>query len=181
MQGECGVFHTRPSERTAGLCGSGRAACVWGSMTGFDMTEAVWRLWLGGLGASCYWWEAMFPSNKFTKLIKWFQKKKKQEVDMISTKRGSPADCLCWTHGWHGTYFSSPKTQRSFQASGTNRAQLGISNKHTLKTHFIFLHITARRLFQRHWKEKANIKKTMLTSANHNPTNQIKNNLLSCQ
>lgn len=47
-------LHTMPSERSAGLCGSGRCVCDWGSMTGLDITGAIWRLWLGGLGASCY-------------------------------------------------------------------------------------------------------------------------------
>lgn len=38
---QCGVFHTRPSERSAGLCGSGRWVWDWGSMTGLDMTGAT--------------------------------------------------------------------------------------------------------------------------------------------
>ena len=49
------MFHTKTSERTADLCRSGRWVWDWGSMTGLDMTGAIWRLWLGGLGASCYW------------------------------------------------------------------------------------------------------------------------------
>lgn len=40
---DCGVFHTKMSERSADLCRSGRWDWVWdwGSMTGLDMTGAI--------------------------------------------------------------------------------------------------------------------------------------------
>ena len=57
----CGVFHTRPSGRSAVLCGSGLWVGDWGSMTGLDMRGVIWRLWLEGLGASCYQGKNVFP------------------------------------------------------------------------------------------------------------------------
>lgn len=123
------MFRTRPSERTAGLCGSGRAAGVWGSMTGLDMTGAIWRLWLGGLGASCCWWWAMFPSNIFTKLIIIFQKKKKSTglTWFPQNEAHQLTACVGNTTGM-GSISHYLQHNESFS---TNRAQLEISRQNT--------------------------------------------------
>lgn len=119
------VFHTRPSDRSAGLCGSGRWVCDWGSITGLDMTGAVWRLWLGGLGASCYWGKECSMCLYYKKSILFWQDHRNY-IACQCFYRDSPAACLKWIYDWHGMYFSLPEPQWNKKSCSAPR-----STKHT--------------------------------------------------